>query len=269
MSPALTKRDDKTHKGLIIGVNGNIGVGKSYLCKLLATHFKKNGKPTFVAKEVVLKRWLDKFYGDPKKWAGEFQNNQLNLCANSINVAHARCDTENKIAIVDRTPIGNGCFFFANLENIDQDHRELYEDSFSRCGPYLHSKVVYLDASVDTIYQRIMSRGRESEKNISKEYLRSLDEMMILVELFLHYRGTVPVTFLQWEDYSVSANDVADMITLGAVNGTTEAKVMMDWEKTKDWLLKADYGALKAKIRELSLVLPNTNNNNNNRGEAI
>ena len=269
----LKQRNDFINDGTIIGVDGQIGVGKSNLCKNLAAYY--NGidakHQAFVAKEMVMKGWLEKYYKNPKKWAGEFQNNQLNLCTNAINVAHARCDTENKIAIVDRTPIGNACFFLANLENIDQDHRDLYVEGFIRCGPYLQSKVVYLDACVDTVYDRIQQRiaknpQRASEKNISKEYLYALDEMMILVELFLYYKTKLPIMFLRWEDYSADPKQIAQLICdskncckSGLELGSPNNHSNNNWKEMKNWLLKASYKDLKERVRILS-VIPNVSN---------
>ena len=262
----LKQRNEFINDGSIIVVNGNIGVGKSSLCKNLATHFNENGKPAFVAKEMVMKVWLEKYYENPKKWAGEFQNNQLNLCTNAINVAHARCDTENKIAIVDRSPTGNACFFLANLDNIDQDHRDLYVEGFLRCGPYLRSKAVYLDACVDTIYARIQQRiqeepNRASEKGISKEYLYALDEMMILVELFLYYKTKLPIMFLRWEDYSADPKQIAQLICdskncckSGLELGSPNSHNNNNWKEMKNWLLKASYKDLKERVRILSVI---------------
>jgi len=235
----------------------------------LATYFNKNGRPAFVAKEMVMKIWLEKYYNDPKKWAGEFQNNQLNLCTNAIKVAHARCDTENKIAIVDRSPTGNACFFLANLDNIDQDHRDLYVEGFRRCGPYLRSKAVYLDACVDTVYARIQQRiqeepNRASEKGISKEYLYALDEMMILVELFLYYKTKLPIMFLRWEDYNADPKQIAQLIcdsqnqrnpVPGSPNSNSNRNTG-NWKEMETWLLKASYKELKERVQILS-VIPN------------
>ncbi len=269
----LKQRNDFIYNGTIIGVDGQIGVGKSNLCKNLAAYY--NGidakHQAFVAEEMVMKGWLEKYYENPKKWAGEFQNNQLNLCTNAIKVAHARCDTENKIAIVDRTPIGNACFFLANLENIDQDHRDLYVEGFIRCGPYLQSKVVYLDACVDTVYDRIQQRiaknpQRASEKNISKEYLYALDEMMILVELFLYYKTKLPIMFLRWEDYNADPKQIAQLICdskscrqPGLELGSPNSHNSNNWKEMKNWLLKASYKDLKERVRILS-VIPSVSN---------
>jgi len=89
-----------------------------------------------------------------------------------------------------------------------------------------------------------------SEKKITKDYLRSLDEMMILVELFLHYRGLVPVTFLDWEDYSGFPGEIAKVIRLDKHDPSKK-----EWKKLKDWLIKADYATLKDQIRSLCLVI--------------
>ncbi len=264
---SFARRNDEIHKGSVLCVDGNIGVGKSSLCRNLAIHFQGTGRKAFVAKEMVLKGWLETFYEDQKKWAAEFQNNQLNLCINAINVAHARCDTEDTIAIVDRSPVGNDCFFLTQRmkDHIDDKHAKLYEESFARCGPYMYSRAIYLDACVDTIYDRIQARirsepARQSEKNITKEYLRSLDEMMILVELFLYYKGVLPVTFLRWEDYTTPSSELMDLISrqrcLRNTTTTTNSSRNGEWKSTEAWLLKASYQELKGRVRELCLDIP-------------
>ncbi len=272
---SFARRNDEIHKGSVLCVDGNIGVGKSSLCRNLATHFQGTGRKAFVAKETVLKGWLETFYGDQKKWAAEFQNNQLNLCINAINVAHARCDTENAIAIVDRSPVGNDCFFLTQRmkENIDDKHTKLYEESFTRCGPYMYSRAIYLDACVDTIYGRIQARirsdpARQSEKNITKEYLRSLDEMMILVELFLHYKGVLPVTFLRWEDYTTPSSELMDLIGRQQRLRNTTATSSRNGERSRcwrPWLLKASYQELKERVSELSLVPESSSSSSSGR----
>ena len=60
--------------------------------------------------------------------------------------------------------------------NLDADELQLYEQLAEQLAvePPVPDLVVYLQASVDTLLQRIARRGREYERSISRGYLERL-----------------------------------------------------------------------------------------------
>ena len=56
-----------------------------------------------------------------------------------------------------------------------QTYRELYETSVQLLPP--PDLVIYLRASVDTLVNRISSRGRDYERKITPDYLQNLNDL--------------------------------------------------------------------------------------------
>lgn len=156
----------------LIGIAGNIGVGKTTLTRKLAEQL--NWKPYF--ESVIDNPYLDDFYGDMHRWSFQLQiyflahrfRSQKQISEAGIN------------AIQDRTIYEDVEIFAKSLFEqgyMAQRDYSCYRDLFSNMVPYLPKPnvIIYLRASVDTLMSRIHQRGRDFEKSIQEEYITYLN----------------------------------------------------------------------------------------------
>ncbi len=155
-----------------IAVAGNIGVGKSTLAQLLCEFYL--WEPFYEA--VDDNPYLADFYQDMKTWA--FHSQVFFL---SRRLGHHRQIVERPGTVVqDRTVYEDAEVFARNLYEQGSmsardygSYRELYETVIGIMPP--PDLVIYLQASVPTLIERIRRRGRDYEQGISTEYLERLN----------------------------------------------------------------------------------------------
>ncbi len=168
-------------------VSGNIGCGKSSLTDLLS---KRLGWTPYY--EVVENNpYLEDFYQDMKKWSFHLQIFFL-----SKRFIHHQEILKNPASVVqDRSIYEDVDIFARNLNEQgymeDRDYgnyRELFKVMTQFLAP--PDLIVYLQASVPTLLQRISLRGRDYEKTISEEYLNQLN---ILYERWVEDFNICPI----------------------------------------------------------------------------
>jgi deoxyadenosine/deoxycytidine kinase len=156
-----------------VAIAGNIGVGKTTLTDSLALQldWKRYLEP------VINNPYLDDFYADMSRWAFHLQVYFLSKRFESqrqIEEAAVSC-------VQDRTIYEDVEIFARTLHNrghlVGRDW-ENYRDLFAAMTDYLRPPdlIVYLRCDVDTLIRRIQKRGRQSEKNISRDYLVELND---------------------------------------------------------------------------------------------
>ena len=162
-----------------IAVEGPIGVGKTTLAKRLAELFDYQ----LLLEDAHENPFLTKFY----------ENRRQNALATQLFFLFQRVQKMDDLKqqdlfkplriadfLIDKDPI------FAQV-NLDPDEFELYRKVFSQMTvdapkPDL---VIYLQASVDRLLERIDRRGIAAERTISRQYLEELNE--VYSEFFLYY----------------------------------------------------------------------------------
>ena len=157
-----------------IAIAGNIGVGKSTLVNRLCEHL--GWEPFFEG--VVDNPYLADFYRDMRAWAF---HSQLFFLSRRLCDLHELMN-HPKTVVQDRSVYEDAEIFAKNLyrqgliaERDWSTYRELYEVLTRWLPP--PDLVVYLQASVPTLRQRIAQRGREYEKNIAPDYLAQLNTL--------------------------------------------------------------------------------------------
>jgi len=157
-----------------IAIAGNIGVGKSTLVEMLCARL--GWEPFFEG--VVDNPYLADFYADMRAWS--FQS-QLFFLSRRLHDLRRLRDFPRTV-VQDRSVYEDAEIFAKNLyrqgfisERDWQTYHELYEVLTELLPP--PDLVVYLDATVATLLQRIAQRGRDYEKNISREYLNRLNDL--------------------------------------------------------------------------------------------
>ena len=157
-----------------IGVAGNVGVGKSTLTALLSEYLC--WEPFYEA--VDDNPYLADFYKDMCAWSFHSQVYFL-----SRRLSHHRQIIERPGTVVqDRTVYEDAEIFARNLQcqghMSDRDwssYWDLYQTVITILPP--PDLVIYLQASVPVLQERIRQRGRDYEQEISVEYLTQLNDL--------------------------------------------------------------------------------------------
>lgn len=156
----------------LVGIAGNIGVGKTTLTRNLAERLKWN--PYY--ESVIDNPYLDDFYADMRRWSF---NLQIYFLAHRFRSQKEIADS-NQPAIQDRTIYEDVEIFAKSLYEQgymnERDHRT-YRDLFRDMVYFLPKPdlIIYLKASVKVLMSRIKQRGRDFEKTISPDYIEYLN----------------------------------------------------------------------------------------------
>ncbi len=159
-------------KNYLIGIAGNIGVGKTTLTRNLAARLK--WKPYY--ESVIDNPYLNDFYLDMKRWSF---NLQIYFLAHRFSTQKEIFDL-GQPAIQDRTIYEDVEIFAKSLYEQgymnDRDYRT-YRELFNDMVYFLPQPdlIIYLKASLKTLHARIKMRGRDFEKTISPDYLEYLN----------------------------------------------------------------------------------------------
>jgi deoxyadenosine/deoxycytidine kinase len=185
MSPASRKDDEQTgpivtpHRFVV--VEGPIGVGKTSLARRLAKSF---------GSELVLEQgednpFLERFYKNPR--AAAFQTQLYFLFQRSRQMQDLRqADLFEKVRVADY--LLDKDRLFARL-TLDEEELELYEQVYAKLSidAPVPDLVVYLQAPVETLLERIGRRGIAYEQAIERRYLERLAEAYS--RFFLEYEA--------------------------------------------------------------------------------
>lgn len=158
----------KTLQNKFIAVEGAIGVGKTTLAKLLAKRFNAQ-----IALEVVEENpFLKKFYDDIE---GKSFQTQMFFLLSRYKQMKNFFQTEMFQSNIVSDYMFKKDAIFANM-NLNNEEMKMYNVIF----PLLKEKVlqpdliIYLDADLEVLLERIHKRDRSFEKNIESEYLNQL-----------------------------------------------------------------------------------------------
>jgi deoxyadenosine/deoxycytidine kinase len=199
-----------------VAVAGNIGVGKSTLVTLLS---ERLGWEPFY-EPVGENPYLADFYRDMRAWSF---HSQVFFLTRRLRI-HRQLMDHPTSAIQDRSVYEDAEVFAQNLYRQGLIHirdynsyRELYQVLTDFLQP--PDLVIYLRASVDTLFKRIQSRGRDYERQITPEYLAQLNE---LYEDWISHFSLCPVLTVPADDL----NYVAVPAHLALIAGKVEEKLM-------------------------------------------
>jgi len=149
-------------------VEGPIGAGKTSLARVLAQH--AGGEELFERPEE--NPFLERFYGDMPRFALATQLTFLFQRADQL-AGVGQFDMFRQLTVgdflLDKDPL------FARLNLSDAEYL-LYEKVYSHLKPQTPTPdlVVYLQAPVDTLIERVHRRGVDFERKISATYLTRL-----------------------------------------------------------------------------------------------
>lgn len=181
-----------------IAIEGVIGVGKTELAKILARHWQAE----CLLEEVEENPFLADFYRDMRNYGFQTQiffllsrhKQQQNLMQRNLFVDRIVSDY-----LFEKDRI------FAYL-NLTEYELVLYEKLYQFLAKEIRRPdlVVYLQARVETLLDRIRKRGRPFEREISADYLAALADSYN--RFFFHYEET-PVLIVNTEHLDFVHNE--------------------------------------------------------------
>ena len=187
----------KSHPDYIV-VEGPIGVGKTTLAKRLAKTFN-----TELMLELATDNpFLPRFYSDPKSVALPTQLYFLFQRAKQIESLR-QTDMFKPVQVSDFLMEKDKLFASVTL---DEDELFLYNEVYDKLTldapePDL---VIYLQAPLDILMQRIIERGLDYERPINRNYVKKISDAYIE---FFYYYTTSPLLIVNTDDFDLSNNE--------------------------------------------------------------
>lgn len=152
-----------------ITIEGCIGAGKTTLSEKLAAELNA---------QLVLERFVDnpflaKFYKDPEHYAFPLEMTFLTDRYQQLKTLLSQRDLFTDLVISDY--FIDKCNIFSR-NNLQSDEYNLYMKIYDIISSYLPKPdiIIYLHNNIDQLLRNIASRGRDFEKDISAEYLQSI-----------------------------------------------------------------------------------------------
>jgi deoxyadenosine/deoxycytidine kinase len=202
-------------RGKFIGIEGNIGSGKTTVANMLARVRQAHDGPTLVLFEPLkgrFKELLGRFYADPKRWGFTFQMHALQarfrqhalaaeLAANGIDV------------VQDRTIYADGCFGMTVREDSNMDAEEwgIYEDTFGCMKRSLRYPdiIVYLRTSPEACFAHMRKRARSEEAGVSLAYLQRIhNKHEMLADAMSRYTRVLRVDWNEFGDIEMLNTEI-------------------------------------------------------------
>ncbi|HSE42382.1 MAG TPA: deoxynucleoside kinase [Acidobacteriota bacterium] len=189
-----------------IAVEGPIGVGKSSFCELLGTHLKAQK-----VLEDLNNPFLKDFYKETPGSAFQLQLFFL-LMRYQQQQKLQQADLFQETIVCDYIFQKDKIFAYLNLSD---NELLIYERLYSLLEPNIPRPdlVIYLQASLDVLLQRIKKRNVDYEKTITRDYLKEL--MQAYNYFFFHYKlSSLLVINTSDIDFVENPKDMEDLVTM-------------------------------------------------------
>ena len=152
-----------------ISIEGNIGAGKTTLCKKIKSHFDIE----LLNENYKKNPFLREFYSNPKEFSLKVENFFLNERINQIN-KHFLISSKRKT--ISDFWIGKSLIFAKN--NLHEKLFKKYIEEYKKLNHGLRAPeiIVFLNQNTLQLQKQIIERGRSFENQISKNYLDSISK---------------------------------------------------------------------------------------------
>lgn len=189
-----------------LAIEGVIGVGKSSLASILAERMGAD----LVEEPFAENPFLEKFYSDREAWAFQTQLWFLLSRHRQLKEVFEQEDLFRSIVVSDYTLDKDRIFA---LQNLSDNEMHMYDTVATALANQVVKPdfVIYLQASVSTLLERIHKRGRSMENTIEGNYLRDLVDRYN--HHFFHYDET-PVLIINTDniDFVHNEHDREDLL---------------------------------------------------------
>lgn len=184
-----------------IAIEGVLGVGKTTFARRLAADLNAR----LILENVDNNPFLERFYKDMKNFGLQTQLHFLLNRAKQQKEIKQPDLFQRKIVsdyIIDKDKI----FAYATLsEDEIAIYEKIYAAVINENEIIKPDIVVFLQASVDTIIERIKKRGRDFEKNISADYLEKISQAYNY--FFSHFPRTIPLVIINTDEFDIFKNE--------------------------------------------------------------
>ena len=180
-----------------IAVEGCIGVGKTTLARNIASLFNYD----MLLEQPEENPFLERFYRDPKSTALPTQLFFLFQRANQLqNIRQDDIFEPVRVAdfLIEKDQL------FAKV-TLDDDELNIYRQVYDRLviNSPRPDLVIYLQAPLDVLSERIRQRGNNAEQHISTEYLSVLNDAYTE---FFHFYDGAPLLIVNAKDLNLASN---------------------------------------------------------------
>ncbi|SVE63253.1 uncharacterized protein METZ01_LOCUS516107, partial [marine metagenome] len=186
-------------------MEGPIGVGKTSLAQMLSRELGAR----LILEDFEDNPFLPDFYNDPERFA--FQTQLFFLLQRYRQQQELRqVDMFQKLLVTDYMFVKDR--LFASL-NLNEKEMQLYDTvaNLLERNVIKPDLVIYLQADTDLLMKNIAKRGRRMEKNITWEYIDTLNQ--VYTEYFFRYQET-PLVIINTNniDFVNNENDLQEVI---------------------------------------------------------
>ncbi|MES2825893.1 MAG: deoxynucleoside kinase [Pseudomonadota bacterium] len=180
-----------------IAVEGCIGVGKTTLARNIASLFNYD----VLLEQPEENPFLARFYQDPKSTALPTQLFFLFQRANQLQSLR-QADIFEPVRVADFLMEKDQLFARVTL---DDDELNIYRQVYTKLliDAPTPDLVIYLQAPLDVLADRIRHRGIGNEQNISIDYLKALNDAYTE---FFHYYDGAPLLIVNAKDLNLANN---------------------------------------------------------------
>ncbi|MBD3654113.1 deoxynucleoside kinase [Kangiella sp.] len=198
-----------------IAVEGPIGVGKTTLAHRLSEALSSD----LILEQAEENPFLERFYQDPKSGALPTQLYFLFQRVRQLQEVR-QSDMFSPVRVADYLMEKDRLFARSTL---DQDELRLYEQVYQNLTidapkPDL---VIYLQASVPVLLERIRKRGRAAESPVTKEYLQTICEAYTD---FFYYYDESPLLIVNASGIDLVENEADFNMLLDQIKNTTTGR---------------------------------------------
>lgn len=188
-------------KGKKIGLRGVLGVGKTEFGKEVGDVMKDGPVEYVFREEFVTEDSLSLFYTNIPKYAHQFQTLMMERCKWRYAVAEEAAK-QGVLSVCDRLPEDNWIFHSQHVTagNIILEQHNAYRSEYKAQLPYAADATIHFRATPEETLNRVHLRGRNSEKNMTVEYLDENDRAHLMFTFGMLGAGHKNISLYNWQD---------------------------------------------------------------------